>query len=171
MSRSSKANRSAKRSRRRARRDLAAETTTTHQRTTLDEKLLGGVLPVIATNETLDAPGVRHDDDTRLATGITVKQLVQQAEFWWMRKGRKRISMARRSQVKQVRGMRTKRGPFTLDPDDPNFLPSGIMHGVRWDSLSRTEKLAVCKAYHEVRYSKPWRQIEGRLILPSGPIH
>ncbi len=136
-------------------------------RPTLPESALGGKLPVQIDDPVLDAPGVRHDDDTRLATGISVKQLVQQAEFWWMRKGRKTMLNSRRGQVKTVRGARHYMGAFTLNVDDPNFLPSGILHGLPWDNLDRGEKLQVCKAYHEIRYRKPLRDGMSALLLPS----
>ncbi len=148
------------------------ETVIGHGRPTLSEKLLGGRLPVIATNETLDAPGVRHFDDTRLATGISVAQLVQQAEQWWTRIGARNFRGMRMSGVRSARSRLEKyRGPITLNPDDPNFLPSGLLNGMQWDHLSKAEKLQVCKAYHEIRYARPMRDSEATLLLPGPLVH
>lgn len=163
-----KSNRTRRRRRRRERRAAELETFVPHTRTTLDEKLLGGRLPVIAKNETLDAPGVRHFDDTRLITGISVSQLVQQSEAWWRRVAVKNLREMRQSTVRQARSrLHNYKGPITLDPDDPNFLPSGILNGADWDHLTKEEKLQVCKAYHEIRYAKPMRDAETALLLPG----
>lgn len=138
-------------------------------RETLSDALIGGTLPVLPMNPIIDHRDVRHDSEARLATGIRIDQLVRETERWWTSKGRKAASHSRRSQVRQRRGVRTNWGPFTLDPDDGNFLPSGLIHGWPWDRLSKDEKLRCVKAYHEIRYAKPKRQAEGHLpsiIMP-----
>lgn len=137
----------------------------------LDDQSADGVagqLPADLAQPVLETPGLSHLDDTRLATGISVKQLVAEAERWWTRRGRRAMLDGRKSQIRTVRGHRHYKGPFTLDPDDPNALPSGIIHGLPWDNLNRAEKLQVCKAYHLIKYRQPQEQeLSPQLILPN----
>lgn len=147
------------------------EVSVPHTRITLSDERLGGKLPANLVNPVMDTPGLRHDADNRLATGIRVNQLVRESERWWTKGGRKAMLDGRKSQIVTIRTRRHYKGPFTLDTDDPNFMPSGVMHGLPWDNLNRSEKLLICKAYHEVKYGKPYRDNEAALILPSILVH
>lgn len=83
-----------------------------------------------------------HDSDERLSSGMKVSEAVTRASAWWERKGRK---MMRQQRLKGSRNA----GFFNVtDPDNPNFIPSSIVAGKPWDALTKTEKLAVVKAWH-----------------------
>ena len=89
------------------------------------------------------------DSSERLDTGMRVSEAVRRAAEWWDKTGSE--EMRRHGQ----RQAEAKRSFATLDPDDPNFLPSGIMHGYVWDDLKWHEKLRVVKAWHHEMIRKP----------------
>ena len=82
------------------------------------------------------------DSSARLDTGMRVNEAVRRAEEWWDRMARKEMRKHGQRQAEKGRAF------ATLNPDNPNFLPSGIMHGFKWDDLKRHEKLRVVKAWH-----------------------
>lgn len=82
------------------------------------------------------------DPDAKLDTGMSTKEAIRRAEIWW--NGRGRFIM------------KDKPNPFsTLDPSDPNYMPSGIVAGLDWDALTKTEKLNIVKAWHHFAVRKP----------------
>ena len=112
----------------------------------------------------LDRPGITHDSDERLSSGIKVKDAVTAAALWWERKGRKAM---RQSRLKGNPG----HDAFNPKPGDDkealNWFPSGIMAAEPWDRLSRDEKLRVVKVWHQRVFMKvpmrkrppAWKQI------------
>ncbi len=179
MSKNSKARRDAKRKRRREAKlkvERGAiieedETLLPKDRELLDQDQIKGRAPDHPKpNATMQAPDFSHLTATRLSTGIRADHLVREAALWWDTRGRKAMGEMRRSQVRQARGQRTRHGPFTLNPDDPNFLPSGILHGWEWQRLNRAECIRVCMVYHSQKYEKPMLESERALLLAPAPI-
>lgn len=139
-------------------RELAKEVTADPYRVTLPEEHLKGALPVKVQDQTIMDRAITHDSDAVMpSTGIKVSLLVMEASHWWELKGAKTFRENRKSQVIQKRGYRTQHGPFALDIDNANFIPSGILHGKGWDDLNEDEKRRVVMMYHEVKYAKPMR--------------
>ena len=89
------------------------------------------------------------DSSARLDTGMRVSEAMRRAARWWEGTGREEMRKHGQRQAEKGRAF------ATLDPDDPNFLPSGIMHGFKWDDLKRHEKLRVVKAWHHEMIRKP----------------
>lgn len=81
------------------------------------------------------------DGDARLDTGMTVKEAIARAERWWDGTGAKLMRRERQ---------RGKGREFvsSMSPDDPNGLPSAVLNGRPWDTLRKSEKLHVVKAWH-----------------------
>lgn len=92
--------------------------------------------------DSLDNPRTRHDSDARLASGMKISEAVARAAAWWERKGRTIMRQHR------LKGSRNAGFFNVVDPDNPNFIPSNIIAGRAWDHLTRVEKLAVVKAWH-----------------------
>ena len=85
---------------------------------------------------------VAVDSEARLDTGMRVSEAMRRASEWWDKTGSEEMRKHGQRQAEAKR-------PFaTLDPDDDNFLLSGIIHGFKWDVLDREEKLCVVKAWH-----------------------
>ena len=103
---------------------------TDEQRERMKEPLLDDAVPV--------------DMDAKLSSGMTIKEAVDRAMLWWSTKGTNEMRLARL----QDKGIRRKLAAFSDDPDSPNFIPSGILHGRPWDQLTKTEKLQIVKMWH-----------------------
>lgn len=90
------------------------------------------------------------DGDGKLDTGMTVKEVVRRAMWWWESKGSREMRLHHLRQAEPVGGANNGAGASfaSLNPDSENFLPSGILHGLPWDELNKDEKLRVCKAWH-----------------------
>lgn len=83
------------------------------------------------------------DPDAKLDTGMKVQEALKRAEDWWMRNGRQRIKEVIAEQEK------LKKGSFSSqNPDDSNYMPSGIINGTEWGLLNKREKLFVVKCWH-----------------------
>lgn len=75
--------------------------------------------------------------DRRLDTGMTVSEAVWHASRWWDARGRKRLR------------------EIAVAFDGERSIPSGILHGVEWDALTKPEKLKVVKAWHHFHVRRP----------------
>lgn len=98
-----------------------------------------------------------QDGSMRLDTGMTAKEAVAQASAWWARIGRKEMRQHAKRQSEAVGGSNNGAGASfaSLDPDSPNFLPSGIIHGLPWEQLSRREKARVTAIWHHFHVRVP----------------
>ena len=83
------------------------------------------------------------DPHAKLDTGMTAGEAIRRTRFWWDQYGRKMMIEKAEDQVSAMRSQFA-----TLDPDDDNFLPSGILAGLEWDILSKREKLRLVKVWH-----------------------
>lgn len=81
--------------------------------------------------------------DARLSTGMTLREATARASDWWQRSGRKMMIDMRAHQKKKNRLEFTSQ-----NPEDPNYMPSGILHAVEWDSLTEREKYAITAQWH-----------------------
>lgn len=81
------------------------------------------------------------DLDQRLESGMTIRQALADASYWWGKTGR--------HMMKKHREGKTEETAFaTLDPNSKNFMPSAILNGEPWDQLDNREKVQVVKAWH-----------------------
>ena len=86
---------------------------------------------------------VAGDVSARLDTGMTVAEAVERTKAWWNRTGRGLMRQ------QQDGSQSFARSAFAAsDPDDPNFIPSGILNGWEWGRLTRREKLRLVKYWH-----------------------
>ena len=91
-------------------------------------------------------PAIDYSDPgARLDTGMKVRDVLANACNWWNKTGRHLMKNERRKGRELV----------SLDPEDPNYLPSGIVNGEPWDMLDRREKLTVAKHWHHFYVRKP----------------
>jgi hypothetical protein len=93
----------------------------------------------------------------RLDTGMRPEEAIRRATNWWNNKGRRTMKLHLRRQSEPVGGSNNGAGVAfaSQNPDSENFLPSGVIHGVPWDELTRDEKLRVVKAWHHEHVRKP----------------
>lgn len=98
----------------------------------------------------LITPRTTFDPDGKLDTGMTAKEAVQRAEHWWDTVGAKEMKMHKLRHTQTPGGSLNGIGSafISSDPDDPNFLPSGIAAGRPWLTLTKNEKARVVKAWH-----------------------
>ena len=77
--------------------------------------------------------------EDRLDTGMTVREAIANACYWWSKTGRHMMKKAG-----------SHKTPFSsLDPSTPdNFMPSAVVNGEPWDHLNDREKLLIVKAWH-----------------------
>jgi hypothetical protein len=96
-----------------------------------------------------------QDGTQKLDTGMTVQEAVRRAAAWWQTKGRRLAKTElKRQKLGSHRGGNS--GVFaSLDPDDANFMPSGLIHGKPWEELTRRECLMVVKAWHHFAIRMP----------------
>ncbi len=86
---------------------------------------------------------ITADPDARLDTGMKVKEAIERAKLWWNGFGRYGM-IAEKERQEKIKGT-----AFCSDnPDDSNFLPSGILNGHEWDLLTKREKLRLVKFWH-----------------------
>jgi hypothetical protein len=70
---------------------------------------------------------------------MKAKEAIERAARWWNNIGRK-----------------TKMLDFSShNPDDPRFLPSGLINGHAWDMLGKREQIQVVKVWHHFHIRKP----------------
>lgn len=95
--------------------------------------------------------------DFKLDTGMTAQEAIRRACAWWEGKGRhmmrQNLQRQKHSPASSDKGMGA---PFAVkDPDDPSFLPSGLIHGEPWDALDRREKIQIVKIWHHFNVRRP----------------
>lgn len=94
----------------------------------------------------LNANKSQSSDEATLDTGMTVKEAVAQAAFWWENIGRQ--LMRDRNEGTDNPGY----GSFTANPktteEADNWVPSGILEAKSWDDLNKKEKLTITKHWH-----------------------
>ena len=105
--------------------------------------------------------------DERLTGGLKPAELVSRAEKWWDAKGRhlagktgmKRFNIA----LEGAKLSFSKRGPLLrVAPVETPILGSGLLRGLRWAELTRTERFHVCKAWH-----RQWLMEKTRDVVPD----
>lgn len=89
------------------------------------------------------------DMDERFDTGMSVREAVANASYWWSKTGRRLMKKDH-----------AKRSDFfsSPDPDNENFMPSAIINGEPWDQLDTREKLFLVKAWHHYFIRKPTKE-------------
>lgn len=93
------------------------------------------------------APAIDYSDpDARLDTGMKVKDAIASARHWWDKTGRHAM---------RKDGGKGHAVAVSLDPEDPNYIPSGILNGEPWDTLNNRERLFITKAWHHEHIRKP----------------
>ena len=83
-----------------------------------------------------------NDKDAKLSSGMTAEEAVTRASAWWEMKGREIMRQQRLAGSKNAGAFNVK------DPDDPNFIPSGILAGKSFADLTRQEKMRVVYIWH-----------------------
>jgi hypothetical protein len=98
-----------------------------------------------------------RDDVARLDTGMTAGEATIRACQWWEVKGRRTMLLEKMRQREVVGGSNKGAGGefASLDPDSPNFMPSGVIHGQPWDTLTKDEKIRIVKTWHHFHVRNP----------------
>lgn len=111
----------------------------------------------IITASNQDVLSLQDGADPRLDTGMKASEAIHRAEQWWQKIGRKQMKREKKRQATQVGGAdKGMGGSFASNnPDDKNFLPSGILHGEQWDALTKREKLMIVKTWHHFNVRVP----------------
>lgn len=86
------------------------------------------------------------DLDNRLDTGMKASEALDHAGKWWDASGRF---------LMKNHDAKAEAEKVSLDPDNDNFLPSGIVNGLPWDELDKREKLTITKHWHHFYVRKP----------------
>lgn len=86
------------------------------------------------------------DLDDRLESGMKVREAIASACYWWNKTGR---------QMMRKDGAKGSEIAVSLNPENDNFSPSGILNGRPWDQLTQREKAQIVKAWHHFYVSKP----------------
>lgn len=96
------------------------------------------------------------DPLAKLDTGMSGAEAVKRASAWWQKTGRRIMkSEAKRQRQALTSSDKGNGGVFaSQDPDDPRFLPSGLLHGHPWDHLDRRSKIQVVKIWHHFNIRK-----------------
>ena len=89
---------------------------------------------------------IARDLDDRLESGMKVREAIANACYWWNKTGR---------QMMRKDGAKGSEIAVSLNPENDNFSPSGILNGQPWDQLSQREKAQIVKAWHHFYVSKP----------------
>lgn len=112
--------------------------------------------PIILAPTTQDIINI-GDKEMRLDTGMKVQEAVKRAEAWWGKTGMREAQQQLKRQSSAVGGANKGAGSAfaSKNPDDPNFLPSGLIHGQPWDALNKREKMMIVKAWHHFFVRKP----------------
>jgi hypothetical protein len=84
------------------------------------------------------------DPGARLDTGMTAREATDRAARWWNKRGRFLLV-----------DMETAKRFASADPDDPRFLPSGILNGHAWDMLGKREQIMIVKVHHHFTVRNP----------------
>lgn len=109
---------------------------------------------IIPTNDQIIA---LNDPDARLDTGMTVREAIARTAQWWEKSGRKLMTAELSRQSEAVGGSNNGAGAAFASKDvaSPNFLPSGLIHGLPWEALSKSEKMRLIKRFHHFAIRKP----------------
>lgn len=83
-----------------------------------------------------------QDPDAKLDTGMSAKEAMERARIWWQKTGRRLMRETAEHQLSHNAGFASE------NPDDPNYLPSGVINGVEWDQLTKREMLTIIKHWH-----------------------
>lgn len=85
---------------------------------------------------------VGRDPNARLDTGMKVSEAIEKTVKWWDDRGR---ALMLDHKIHQ-----SKAGTVfaSSDPEDPSFVPSGIINGRPWGELSSRERLRLVKFWH-----------------------
>lgn len=96
-------------------------------------------------------------EDARLDSGMKLSEAIKRAETWWQGKGARYMQTELKRQSTQVGGADKGAGVAfaSKDETDPNFLPSGLIHGEPWETLTKREKLMVVKIWHHFNVRVP----------------
>lgn len=81
------------------------------------------------------------DGTAKLAGGMKAGELMTRAHRWWDKDARKYFQ-------------RTRNRPGDTISRTPQAAKSGIFMGKKFDTLTRAEKFAVCKAYYQAWYAE-----------------
>jgi hypothetical protein len=84
--------------------------------------------------------------DDKLDTGMKASEAIERASKWWDATGR---------HVMRKDGLKGSDHGASMDPNSPNYIPSGILNGIVWDGLTKDEKHKVVKAWHHEFVRKP----------------
>lgn len=82
---------------------------------------------------------IDKDGEARLAGGLKASELMDRSRRWWNKNGR--------LYFKRIRNR-----PGDSIARTPELQQRGIMMGKKFEELTRAEKFAVCKAYHQSWY-------------------
>lgn len=89
-------------------------------------------------------------NDERLSSGMKLGEAMHKACHWWATKGRLMMEDMKRHQI------RTTGGAFaSADPDNPNFVNSGILNAKPWSALNGREKVEVMVQWHNSHVKIP----------------
>lgn len=92
-------------------------------------------------------PAIDYSDpDARLDTGMKVAEALRRTASWWDKTGR---------HLMRKDGAKGASAAVSLDPGDPNYIPSGILNGEPWDTLTTRERLVIVKHWHHFNIRKP----------------
>lgn len=98
---------------------------------------LAFTVPALQVSNVVASSGI--DLDERLDSGMKVREAIANACHWWNRTGR---------QMMRKDGGKGSETSASLNPDNENFIPSGIVNGLRWDELNQRERAQIVKAWH-----------------------
>lgn len=89
------------------------------------------------------------DQGDRLDTGMKVSEAIERTQKWWENSGRS-IMLDHK-----IRQSATGAVFASADPDDLNFLPSGIINARPWHELTKREMLRLVKFWHHFHVRMP----------------
>ena len=112
--------------------------------------------PLILKPSTADILAM-NPTDGKFDTGMKVEEAIHRAQHWWQTKGAKEMQLHKKRQKKSTASNTPGLGGAfaSLDPDNKNFLPSGIIHGKPWDDLRKPEKVQIVKVWHHIFVRMP----------------
>lgn len=81
--------------------------------------------------------------DERLSSGMKLGEAMKSAQEWWIKKARRMFFDMKQHQIK------TTGGEFVSgNPEDRNFINSGVLNALPWGDLNSREKVEVMVAWH-----------------------
>jgi len=93
----------------------------------------------------------QNSPSATLDTGMRCDVARQSACNWWSNRGSKIMQVEALRQAEPVGGSNKGNGAsfMSLDPENPNFMPSGIMGGRLWDDLTPIEQVHITAVWVE----------------------